>query len=244
MSEKGIKEEIAVEEPATPESQQIPVTETVSTFRLVATLAIAGALAGLLIVLVNQHTKPIIDKYKAEQLQIAVYEVLPDVERYNTFYLVDDALSLSLPDGAKESEYKRIYVGYDTANKVSGVAISRGESGFQDVVQVIFGFDPVSGKLSGMKVLDSKETPGLGDKIFKDLDFVKQFFAGPETPLVGVKSGAGKGQPNEIDTITGATISSKVVISIINNGLKEWRPVIDKGIPQAPAVSANEEVSP
>ena len=244
MSEKGIKEEIAVEEPATPESQQIPVTETVSTFRLVATLAIAGALAGLLIVLVNQHTKPIIDKYKAEQLQIAVYEVLPDVERYNTFYLVDDALSLSLPDGAKESEYKRIYVGYDSANKVSGVAISRGESGFQDVVQVIFGFDPVSGKLSGMKVLDSKETPGLGDKIFKDLDFVKQFFAGPETPLVGVKSGAGKGQPNEIDTITGATISSKVVISIINNGLKEWRPVIDKGIPQAPAVSANEEVSP
>ena len=244
MSEKGIKEEIAVEEPATPESQQIPVTETVSTFRLVATLAIAGALAGLLIVLVNQHTKPIIDKYKAEQLQIAVYEVLPDVERYNTFYLVDDALSLSLPDGAKESEYKRIYVGYDTANKVSGVAISRGESGFQDVVQVIFGFDPVSGKLSGMKVLDSKETPGLGDKIFKDLNFVKQFFAGPETPLVGVKSGAGKGQPNEIDTITGATISSKVVISIINNGLKEWRPVIDKGIPQAPAVSANEEVSP
>ncbi|MFC1778566.1 FMN-binding protein [Pseudomonadota bacterium] len=244
MSEKGIKEEIAVEEPATPESQEIPVTETVSTFRLVATLAIAGALAGLLIVLVNQHTKPIIDKYKAEQLQIAVYEVLPDVERYNTFYLVDDALSLSLPDGAKESEYKRIYVGYDTANKVSGVAISRGESGFQDVVQVIFGFDPVSGKLSGMKVLDSKETPGLGDKIFKDLDFVKQFFAGPETPLVGVKSGAGKGQPNEIDTITGATISSKVVISIINNGLKEWRPVIDKGIPQAPAVSANEEVSP
>ena len=244
MSEKGIKEEIAVEEPATPESQEIPVTETVSTFRLVATLAIAGALAGLLIVLVNQHTKPIIDKYKAEQLQIAVYEVLPDVERYNTFYLVDDALSLSLPDGAKESEYKRIYVGYDSANKVSGVAISRGESGFQDVVQVIFGFDPVSGKLSGMKVLDSKETPGLGDKIFKDLDFVKQFFAGPETPLVGVKSGAGKGQPNEIDTITGATISSKVVISIINNGLKEWRPVIDKGIPQAPAVSANEEVSP
>ena len=244
MSEKGIKEEIAVEEPATPESQQIPVTETVSTFRLVATLAIAGALAGLLIVLVNQHTKPIIDKYKAEQLQIAVYEVLPDVERYNTFYLVDDALSLSLPDGAKESEYKRIYVGYDSASKVSGVAISRGESGFQDVVQVIFGFDPVSGKLSGMKVLDSKETPGLGDKIFKDLDFVKQFFAGPETPLVGVKSGAGKGQPNEIDTITGATISSKVVISIINNGLKEWRPVIDKGIPQAPAVSANEEVSP
>ena len=97
---------------------------------------------------------------------------------------------------------------------------------------VIFGFDPASGKLTGMKVLDSKETPGLGDKIFKDQAFVDQFFAGPETPLVGVKIGAGKGKPNEIDTITGATISSKVVIDIINHGLEEWGPILDKGIPQ------------
>lgn len=216
----------------TPEHAAVPETKSASTFQLVATLAIAGALAGLLIVMVNQHTKPIIDKYKAEQLQLAVYEVLPGVERYNTYYLVDDALSLTLPEGAKESEYKRVYVGYDTSNEIKGVAISRGESGFQDVVMVIFGFDPATGKLTGMKVLDSKETPGLGDKIFKDQVFVDQFFAGPETPLVGVKIGAGKGNPNEIDTITGATISSKVVIDIINHGLEEWRPLLDKGIPQ------------
>lgn len=234
MSEESMNEEGRTEEPTTPETQETPVTESVSTFRLVATLAVAGALAGLLIVLVNQHTKPIIDKYKAEQLQKAVYEVLPGVERYNTFYLVDNALSMNLPEGAKESEYKRIYVGYDNSSKVSGVAISRGESGFQDVVQVIFGFDPSTGKLMGMKVLDSKETPGLGDKIFKDMAFVNQFFANPDTPLVAVKPGAGKGQPGEIDTITGATISSKVVIDIINHGLEEWKPLIDRGIPEAP----------
>lgn len=237
MSENGSNGIDTVKETGIDQSQEVPVKAQVSAFRLVATLAIAGALAGLLIVLVNQHTKPIIDKYKAEQLQKAVYEVLPGVERYNTFYLVDDALSMSLPTGAKESEFKRIYVGYDANSKISGVAISRGESGFQDVVQIIFGFDPSNGKLSGMKVLDSKETPGLGDKIFKDMAFVDQFFAGPETPLVGVKIGAGKGQPNEIDTITGATISSKVVISIINHGLEEWNPIIEKGIP-------DEEVKP
>jgi electron transport complex protein RnfG len=235
MSEQGKNEDAGVEEAIAPEAQNEPVKESVSTFRLVATLAIAGTLAGLLIVLVNQHTKPIIDKYKAEQLRKAVYEVLPGVERYNTYYLVDEALSSNLPEGAKESEYKRIYVGYDSSSQITGVAISRGESGFQDVVQVIFGFDPANGKLTGMKVLDSKETPGLGDKIFKDQVFVDQFFAGPETPLVGVKIGAGKGKPNEIDTITGATISSKVVIDIINHGLEEWKPIIDQGIPQEPA---------
>ena len=126
MSEESMNEEGRPEASTTPETQEVPTTESVSTFRLVATLAVAGALAGLLIVMVNQHTKPIIDKYKAEQLQKAVYEVLPGVERYNTFYLVDNALSMTLPEGAKESEYKRIYVGYDDSSKVSGVAISRG----------------------------------------------------------------------------------------------------------------------
>ncbi len=222
-------------------SPELPDQEEVSTFRLVATLAVAGALAGLLIVLVNQHTKPIIDKYKAEQLQKAVYEVLPGAERYHTFYLVNDALSLTLPERAKQSGFKRIYIGYDAGHQMKGVAVSRGESGFQDVVLLIFGFDPATGKLTGMKVLDSKETPGLGDKIYKDQAFVDQFFAGPETPLVGVKPGAGKGRPNEIDTITGATISSKVVIGIINHALEEWTPVLDQGIPPAPTGSLDED---
>ena len=243
-NQDGIDVDIKVEN-STPEAEQdAPAPKEVSTFRLVATLAIAGALAGLLIVLVNLHTKPIIDKYKAEQLQLAVYEVLPEVERYDTFYLVDGELSSSLPANAKESEFKRVYVGRDSNGETTGVAISRGESGFQDVIMVIFGHDPMTGKLSGMKILDSKETPGLGDKIFKDLNFVDQFFAGPETPLLGVKIGAGKGQPNEIDMITGATISSKAVIQIINNALKEWKPILDKGIPPTPADAAPAEETP
>ncbi|MBT4520554.1 MAG: FMN-binding protein [Halieaceae bacterium] len=239
-----MSDESVTEESIEPQADSEPVATEVSTFRLVATLAVAGTLAGLLIVMMNQHTKPIIDKYKAEQLRKAVYEVLPGVDRYSTLYLVNEALSLTLPEGVKESEYKRIYAGYGGDGQLGGVAISRGESGFQDVVQIIFGFDPETGKLLGMKVLDSKETPGLGDKIFKDQSFVEQFFARPDTPLLGVKPGAGKGLSNEIDTITGATISSKVVIDIINHGLEIWRPVIDKGIPSVPSESADVEVTP
>lgn len=220
--------------------QAMPEVKPVSTFRLIATLGVAGMMAGLLLVLVNQHTKPLIDAYKAEQLRIAVYEVLPGTDRYDTYYLVDDALSLTLPEGVKESDYKRIYVAYNTDNQLHGVAMSRGESGFQDVIMVIFGWSPASGKLMGMKVLDSKETPGLGDKIFKDLPWVAQFFNSPDTPLVPTKPGTGKGLPGEIDTITGATISTKKVIEIINNGLDEWKPYIQGGLPQSSPVKADE----
>ena len=223
---------LTVTPPGSEPAPQEPAEHKVSTFRLVATLAVAGVLAGMLISLVNQHTMPIIEAYRAEQLRLAVYEVLPDAARYTTYYLVDGKLSPTLPDGAKESDYKRIYAGYNEAGEPVGVALSRGESGFQDIVSVIFGVDPVSRKLSGMKVLESKETPGLGDKIFKDQAWVDQFFAGPEVPLLPVKAGAGKGAPNEVDTITGATISSKTVIRIINNAIDEWMPLLQQGIPE------------
>ena len=239
-----MSDEIQVQDQTPTDEQEVPEVKPVSTFRLIATLAIAGTLAGLLIVLVNQHTKPRIDAYKAEQLQKAVYEVLPGTDHYNTYYLVDSSLSLTLPEGAKESEYKRIYVGYNADKNLSGVAMSRGESGFQDVIMIIFGFNPNTGKLMGMKVLDSKETPGLGDKIFKDMAYVNQFFAGPETPLIPTKPGTGKGLPGEIDTITGATISSKKLIEIINHALEEWQPLLDQGIPQTSADSTQGEVTP
>lgn len=235
-----MNDEIQVNDQTTSSEQEVIEEKPVSTFRLVATLGVAGMLAGLLLVLVNQHTKPIIDAYKAEQLQKAVYEVIPGTDRYDTYYLVDDALSLSLPEGAKEAEYKRIYVSYDVNNQLHGVAMSRGESGFQDIIMVIFGYNPNDGKLMGMKVLDSKETPGLGDKIFKDQPWVDQFFASPDVPLVPTKPGTGKGLPGEIDTITGATISTKKVIEIINNGLKEWKPYLEGGLPQSSPVEADE----
>lgn len=235
MSDKSAADTLVVTPPGAEPSPDEPKEVKVSTFRLVATLAVAGMLAGVLISLVNQHTKPIIDAYRAEQLRLAVYEVLPKAARYTTFYLVDGALSETLPAGAKESEYKRVYAGYGEDGAPVGVALSRGESGFQDVILVIFGFDPVAGTLSGMKVLESKETPGLGDKIFKDLPWVGQFFAGPQTPLVPVKPGAGKGLPGEIDTITGATISAKAVIAIINNSIAEWMPVLENGLPEPEA---------
>jgi electron transport complex protein RnfG len=236
MNDKSSADTLTIAPPGSEPAQQEPAEEhKVSTFRLVATLAIAGILAGILIAMVNQHTKPIIDAYRAEQLRKAVYEVLPDAADYSTFYLVDGALSELLPEGAKESEYKRIYAGHNEAGEPIGVAFSRGESGFQDVILVIMGYDPERGTVSGMKVLESKETPGLGDKIFKDQAWVDQFFAGPKAPLIPVKPGTGKGLPGEIDTITGATISTKAVIQIVNNAIAEWTPVLEQGIPETEA---------
>lgn len=194
--------------------------------RLLLTLAAAGAVAGFLIVVVYGWASPIIERNKARALQAAIQEVLQHPARYDTLYRVGSGLALALPPGTDPKSAERVYLGYDAAGRPVGYAIAAGEPGFQDVIELIFGYDPASGKLLGMKVLESKETPGLGDKIEKDSTFVRQFRAAV-TPLVGVKPDRHTpGDAHQVDMITGATISSRAVIRIINHAVERWAPLL------------------
>jgi electron transport complex protein RnfG len=197
----------------------------VPSWRLIVTLALAGALAGLLLVFVNQATAPVIAAWKAEQLALAVKEVLKEPARYDTLYLLDGTLTAKLPEGSDPKKLEAIYLGYDESGNKIGYAMAHREAGFQDFIKLIFGYDVKAKRLLGMKILESKETPGLGDKIYLDLEFVGQF-DGVETPLNGVKKGE-RGEKSDVEMITGATISSKAVIRIINNAIDEWMPYIE-----------------
>lgn len=190
--------------------------------KLVATLAMGGAMAGLLIVGVFHVTEPRIKAYKAEVLRQAIQEVLRDPERYDTLFVHDNSLVHELPAGLEPDDLEQVYLGFNGREPV-GFAVVSAEPGFQDVVRLIFGYDARENRILGMAVLESKETPGLGDKIEKDSSFVAQF-TGAEPPLVGVKRASG--DPSEIDMITGATISSRTVIRIIDNALERLGPML------------------
>lgn len=204
----------------------LPVQPSSSTSRrLVGTLTLAGAAAGLLIVMVHVATQPRIQAHRALVLREAVQEVLGAPERTSTLYVLDSGFSEDLPEGVDSLSVERVFVGYDAAGQMVGMAISGAEPGFQDIIGLIFGYDPLESKLLGMKVLESKETPGLGDKIEKDSLFVGAF-AGAVSPIKGVKRGSGSGDEHEIDLITGATISSRAVIGIINRRIEALQPLL------------------
>jgi electron transport complex protein RnfG len=176
----------------------------------------AGALAGLAIVTVFQWAEPRIEAWRARVLSEAVTEVLAGAERYETVYLDGGVFTVS--PSADTAGLDRVYVGYDRSGDPVGVALTGAGAGFQDVIRLIFGYDPGTGEVIGMRVLESKETPGLGDKIEKDSSFVAEF-GGVEAPLVGLKSGRESGAAAEVTMITGATISSRAIIDIINERL-------------------------
>jgi electron transport complex protein RnfG len=209
-----------------PTSAQAPPQEDVPSRKLMVTLAGVGALAGLMIVVVYGWTQPTIQAYRARMLAAAVQEVLRMPARYDTLYVHDGRLVNQLPGGVSPAGLEVLYLGYDAGGVPIGYAIAAGEPGFQDIIGLIFGYDHRDGRLLGMKVLQSKETPGLGDKIEKDADFVSQF-QGALTPLLGVKARDASGDLHEIDMITGATISSRTIIRTINNAIERMGPMLE-----------------
>ncbi|UCC71953.1 MAG: RnfABCDGE type electron transport complex subunit G [Gemmatimonadota bacterium] len=206
--------------------------EEVPAWRLLVTLGSAGAIAGLLLVFVYQATQPAIQAYKAMVLRQAVQEVLKGPERWDTLYVVDGGLTLEPPAGADAAGLEMVFLGYREDGEPIGFAITGAEFGFQDIIELIFGYDPATRTVIGMKVLSNKETPGLGDKIEKDSAFVAEF-DGSQVPLAGVKAQRATGAANEVDMITGATISSRAVIGIINHRLERLGPMIEAYLEEA-----------
>ncbi len=200
-----------------------PPPRQVSPARLIATLGGIGALAGALILFVFAVTSPAIEAHRARRIDAAIREVLRGPERYDTLYVSGSTLTTAASVGAEP-----VYRGRDASGTSTGYAIVAAAPGFADVIEIIFGYDPATRTVLGMKVLESKETPGLGDRIEKDTVWVAQFVSA-EVPLQGVKSGRGTGSPAEIDLITGATISSRTIVRIINDALDRLGPALGSG---------------
>lgn len=202
-------------------SSQLPIQEKEpSSATLIAALSIAGFLSGIIIIAVYLATFDTIAENKARELREAVFRVLPGVTQMQKLRFDGEELVV-VPDSAKDDE-ETIYGGYDDKGLFVGYAIASAGPGFQDTVRVLYGYDPAARKVVGMWILESRETPGLGDKIYKDAAFVANFDDLAVDPqIIAVKKGT-RTQPNEIDAITGATISSKAVVRIMNEGHAVW----------------------
>lgn len=209
--------------------------------RLAATLAIAGMLSGLLLSAAYQVTKPIIDANKARELRAGVLKVVPGSTTVSRMALRDGAIVAISED--EQTTDPLIYGAYNDTGAFRGYAIVNAGAGFQDEISLLYGFEPRTRRVVGMHILASKETPGLGDKIFKDAKFRANFDdLAVEPEIVVVKDG--KDQPFEVDAITGATISSKAVVKIINGGNSFWLEHLPPPGQEPPASRPPEEPGP
>jgi electron transport complex protein RnfG len=219
------------------ENQAALKTDEPGSAKLVATLGLAGLLSGLIVASVFEATLPTITSYKAKVLREAVFQVLPGTADMKRLVLRDGRLIVK---DEEEKDEQAVFGGYDANGKLLGYAIPGAGPGFQDTIRLIYGYLPVERKVVGMEILQSRETPGLGDKIYKDATFVANFDALSIDPrILAVKKGT-KSAANEVDAITGATISSKAVVRIINEGNARWLEHLPKS-DEAPPLGTTQE---
>jgi len=223
-----------MEENKTPASPAPVIEEPApSSSRMIATMGAIGLLAGILIVFTYQLTFPVIKRNKAIALQRAVFEVVPGAVEKRTFS--EDDGELILLEGENEA-VRKYYAGYDSSGRLTGIAIEAAGQGFQDLLRILYGYSPDCNCIVGMKVLESKETPGLGDKIEKDARFRENFVALDATlsgenremahPITMVKHGE-KSEAWQVEAITGATISSRAIANILRESSSRAVPVIE-----------------
>lgn len=194
-------------------------------------LVIVGAFSGAVLAAVFTVADPMIQANKAQELKEAIFKVLPEARDYKA---VEKKIG---PD-----EKFTVYLGIDDDRNPVGVAFKADGGGFQGNIGVMVGLNLDYLNIQGIEILDQLETPGLGDRI-REPSFKDQFKGLEVQPKVEYIKYRKPEKPNQIQAITGATISSDAVVKNINNAVAkllksfpaEEMKKIDTKAPDAPA---------
>ncbi|MDH4110970.1 MAG: FMN-binding protein [Gammaproteobacteria bacterium] len=191
-----------------------------------------GAFCALIIVTAYQATADRIRENQDRFLAQASAEVLPAATSTVAVKLAGDG-SLAL---ASETGELPAFLGYGPDNRLVGAVIAAQGMGYQDNIRVLYAYSFDQDAIVGFKILDSKETPGLGDRVEKEAHFLANFErldasldpAGDAlaNPIVTVKQGQ-KTEPWQLDGITGATITSEAIGNILNQSASRWVPALE-----------------
>jgi electron transport complex protein RnfG len=221
-----------------PTAAQTPAATTPAGAML-RTLTLVAGLSGFLVVLAFQLTEPLIEENKRIAIERALFKVIPGAVNRRDFMLTGTTLNPAA--NGKPGEGIRIYAGYDDQDRLAGIALEAAAQGYQDVIRILYSYEPACECIRGIEVLKMAETPGIGDKIAKDPGFLRNFEAldarldttgsGLAQAIVSVKHGS-KTEPWQIDAISGATISSKAVARMLNDTAQRILPQITRHLEQ------------
>jgi len=186
---------------------------------MLAVLTIVATLSGLLIVSTYYGTLDAVTANKRIALERAVRKVIPAAEVVREYYATPGGI-MEAESTASPSSSVKFFAAYDGEGVFQGIAAEGAAMGYADVVRLLYGYRPECQCIVGVAVVSMRETPGIGDRILQDADFLENFIAldvrlnadlsALAHAVKTVKHGS-KSNPWEIDAISGATVTSKAV---------------------------------
>lgn len=160
----------------------------------VAILVSICAATGFLLGGINNLTLPLITQNREARAWATYTALMPDASNFVAQSTTSAAVTACMK-----------------AEGTEGYVIVAQAKGYGGEVPVAVAFS-AEGSIESLAVLDNTETPGLGTKIAEE-SFTSQFVGRTAQPI----------ETNDIDTITGATISSVAALDAINSAIDAYQ---------------------
>ncbi|MGE4588038.1 MAG: RnfABCDGE type electron transport complex subunit G [Acidaminococcaceae bacterium] len=176
-------------------------------FRLSFTLLSICVVCTALVVAAHDYTNSIIAEREAAKVAESYIQVFPQAGKLEKIPAPADSPIKEIYRSAKGSGF-------------NGYIYTVAPKGYAGEITIMVGIEKPSMKITGVKILSQKETPGLGAKCTEPA-FLDQFLSKDlHQPLVVSKDAQ---KPQEIQAITASTITSKAVVSGINIASAHFR---------------------
>jgi electron transport complex protein RnfG len=166
------------------------------------------AITGMILGVVNEITREPIMRTQARLREEALAMALPEADEFSDIQLAEGADPMV--QGVEEGKKGGAHVGY---------CVSVASSGYGGPIGIVVGITE-NGGLRAIRILSQTETPGLGAKAALPA-FFEQFSDKDGSKLSVVKGSAAA--PDQIEAISGATITSEAVTLGVNTALAYWQ---------------------
>jgi electron transport complex protein RnfG len=179
-------------------------------WQMVFALVLVAVIAAGLLATTDIFTREPIAQAQREALRKALQQVLPEH--------VNDSQADVITLG-KDKEQVAIYPAKDTEKTVLGLAWEViAPDGYSGTIKILVGIRP-EGKVHAIRITFHRETPGLGDGIVDDAQWLGAFVGkGLEGTRWAVKKDGG-----EFDQFTGATITPRAVVKAVKGALEYYK---------------------
>jgi electron transport complex protein RnfG len=169
-----------------------------------------------LVVLTEDNTRDQILSNERQTLLNAINAVV-SAETYNN-EILSDTLLLGSNKQLGTKEVTTVYRARKDNQPAAVILTAVAPNGYNGKIKLLIGIS-ATGEITGVRVIQHKETPGLGDKIdAKKANWIKQFsglsLSNPTQEHWKVKKDGGK-----FDQFTGATITPRAVVTAVKKAL-------------------------
>jgi len=181
-----------------------------------ATLGVIAALCTTLVALTFAVTEERIEANEQAWLERSLQPALSGL--FFDSGVTESMITIPPPHDLPGSEAAIVYRVYAETSPVAALFVVSARDGYAGPIRLLVGID-IQGAVTGVHVLEHRETPGLGDRVESDKsDWVRQF---DERSLIDpmIKGWAIKRDGGQFDQLTGASVTPRAIVKAIKETL-------------------------